>query len=439
MKESLGARIRRVEEDSIASLLGIQPGDVLYRINGRPVLDILDYQFWAPDEELEIEIESASGGRQIFEIEKDAGEDPGLIFDQVLFSPMKKCANRCLFCFIDQLPPGLRHSLYVKDDDYRLSFIYGNFISLTNLGTADWDRIRRLRLSPLYVSVHSMVPEIRAELMGSDRAAGIEEGIQALKAAGVQLHAQIVFCPGLNDGESLEYSLNRLAELYPTVLSAGIVPLGLTNFNPRMDLLRPVRPDEAAALVRLADSFQERFRRELGCGFVYLGDEFYIKAGLDFPPASYYDDYCQLENGIGFCRQLLDEFSALEHELPQRLEPEREYIIVTGVSAAGVLGGIAERLNRIEGLNIQVLPVISQLFGPMVTVAGLLVGKDILNRLGREYAGRRILLPEVALKDDSPVFLDDMSLGELEELTGARFILVDGSAGSLIEAITSDS
>lgn len=431
----MGARISRVEEDSIASLLGIKAGDVLHGINGRPVLDILDYQFYAPDEELEIEIESAGGERQIFEIEKDAGEDLGLTFDRVLFNRMKKCANRCLFCFIDQLPQGLRRSLYIKDDDYRLSFIYGNFISLTNLSTADRARINRLRLSPLFVSVHSMVPEIRAELMGSDQAACIEEEIERLQAAGLQMHAQIVLCPNLNDGESLEYSISRLAAYYPTVLSVGIVPLGLTDYSPHRDRLRPVHADEAAVLARLADSSQERYRQELGCGFVYLGDEFYIKAGLDFPPAAYYDDYCQLENGIGFCRRLLDDFAALEPGLPERVDPGRDYVLLTGVSAAGVLERVAAGFNRVKGLNIEVLPVVNHVFGTLVTVTGLLTGRDILEQMGRDYAGRKVILPSVALKDDAPVFLDDMTVDELARRTGARFIMAEGSAADLIDII----
>ncbi len=429
----MSALICEVRQGSIADELGIKAGDILVRIDGRKVMDILDYQFFSVDEEVEIEIEKPDGQMEIIEIEKDAGESLGLGFDRVIFNRMKKCANQCLFCFVDQLPPGMRRSLYFKDDDYRLSFLYGNFISLTNLSAADRKKIYAMKLSPLYVSVHSMDASIRSEIMGSSKAALIAGEIEKLQEHGISIHAQIVLCPGINDGTSLYNSIEKLAFYYPAVLSIGIVPVGITRCNSRLDRIRPVSRQEAHTLIKRVEVYQKQFRKKLGCGFVYLADEFYIKAGLEFPDAEYYDDFCQLENGIGFCRMLLDDFQAMEGDLPEEL-PEREIFLTTGISAAGVLKRIASRLNQVKGLHVEVLPVVNHFFGEQITVTGLLTGVDILQALGSGYSGKTVILPEVLLKEGELVFLDGMTVDELARQSGAAIVITDGSAAGLIES-----
>lgn len=428
----MGALISEVREGSIAEELGIQAGDWLVRINQRKVLDILDYQFYSQDDAIEIEIKKLNGDVEIIEIEKDAGEDLGLGFDQVLFNKMKKCANKCEFCFIDQLPPGMRESLYFKDDDYRLSFLYGNFISLTNLTAADREKIYEMRLSPLYVSVHSTDRHIRARIMGSAKAADIIDEIQAFREHGIAMHAQIVLCPGINDGESLYSSVECLAQFYPTVLSVGIVPVGITGYSHCPERIRPVDSQEAEEIIQRVEDLQAGYRKSLGSGFVYLADEFFIKAGQPFPEDDYYDDYCQLENGIGFCRCLLDEFAELADTLPARIAP-REVAIITGISSAGVLQTLAQGLENVEGLTVEVIPVVNHFFGEQITVTGLLTGSDIIKSLGQDYHGRIVLVPEVLLKDGTTVFLDDVTVEELAAASGAQIILVDGSASDLID------
>lgn len=427
------ARIKGIADGSISQEIGIEAGDILLAINGSPVTDILDYEFYAQDDTLNLEIQKSDGEIWSIDIEKDYDEKLGLEFDGVVFDKMKQCKNKCVFCFIDQLPPHMRSTLYIKDDDYRYSFLYGNFITLTNLKESDWRKIEIMKLSPLYISVHCMRPQLRAQILNNPAAARIKEDLQRLQQAGIEVHTQIVLCPGINDGSILQETISELANL-PTVVSIGIVPVGLTGHRQKLPPLRPITAQEATETIALVDACQKKFRASRDTGLVYLADEFYLKAGQDFPPADYYDDYCQIENGIGLARMLLDECEAIEPELPAQVI-EQEVYILTGLSGLPILQRIVERLNRIKGLSVSIITVPNKYFGGSVSVTGLLTGTDILAVLGDSYAGKKIILPEVVLKQGQDILLDDLSLQDLQRISQAQIITVDGTAADLIQSI----
>lgn len=434
----MAAQIKAIAPGSIAEEMELAPGDLLVSIDGNPILDMLDYQFYSQEDNITLEIKRAGGEEWTLEIEKDYDEDLGLIFDGVVFDRIKVCQNRCLFCFIDQLPPNMRRPLYTKDDDYRYSFIYGNFITLTNMKEKDWEKLIRLRLSPLYVSVHCLRPELRSLMMGSRRGGRIAAQLQRLKEAGIEVHTQIVLCPGYNDGEILQETIEGLAGFYPSLRSVGIVPVGLSGFRCGLPDLTPVSSELAEKIINAVEEYQKRFRQEWGIGFVYLADEFFIKSGRDIPRAEYYDDFCQIENGIGLARTLLDEFAGLEAALPGRVS-RREVFIITGEAAVNVMSRLVERLNRIRGLQVRLLPVANSFFGGSVTVTGLITGHDIMQVLKRKYMGRQVILPTVLLKEGQHVLLDDMTVSQLEQESGASIRLAGGSARELIDAILNDN
>jgi len=428
------ALIHKVSPGSIAEELEIEAGDILLTIDEHPVDDILDYQFYSREDEIVIEIEKPNGDIWAIEIEKDYDDDLGLLFDDILFDHMKQCRNRCIFCFVDQMPRKMRKTLYVKDDDFRLSFLTGNFITLTNLSRRDWAKIETMRLSPLYVSVHCLNPELRSKMLGHQSGADLKDALKRLKKAGIEVHTQIVLCPGINDGEILEETISGLADYYPSVRSIGIVPVGLTAYRGKLPGLKTFDAGSACALIEQIDPKQELFRQKYGIGMVYLADEFYILAGREFPWAEYYDDYSQIENGIGLARLLLDEFNDIQAGLPAVIEPRETYII-TGLSAIPVLQPIMERLGQIKGVRAELIPVENNFFGGNVTVTGLLTGQDIISKLENGYNGKRIILPSVLLKENSRSLLDDITVEDIEKKTGASVILSDGTARSLVGAV----
>ena len=370
----------------------------------------------------------------MLEINKDWDEELGLLFNDVIFDKMKTCQNRCLFCFVHQLPRGMRKTLYIKDDDYRYSFLYGNFITLTNLKEEDWRKIIDMHLSPLYVSVHCMEPELRVQILGSKRAASIRQDLKRLLDAGIEIHTQIVLCPGINDGEILKQSIEELSSYYPSVQSVGIVPVGLTGHRLKLPQLQTITPEQSLKYIEMINDYQVEYRKRFQKGFVYLADEFFIKAKVDFPAAEYYDDYCQIENGIGLARIFLDEFLELEKSLPEQIK-KREVFIITGVSAMMVLNPVVNRLNLIKGLTVHLLPVENHYFGGNVSVTGLLTGKDILQAMENKYQGQRVIIPEVIFKEGDDILLDNVSLEELRQRSGAHIQTVNGSARSLVKAV----
>lgn len=435
LEETLvGARIKEVIEDSIAFEVGLESGDRVLSINGQPLVDILDYQFYSKDDNITLEVEKNSGERWFIDIEKDYDDELGLLFDEVVFDRIRVCRNRCVFCFVDQLPADMRKTLYVKDDDYRYSFLFGNFVTLTNLTESDWDKLESMRLSPLYVSVHTTSGQLRQQMMKNPQAAHIKEDLMRLKKAGIQVHTQIVLCPGLNDGAELLTTINDLADLYPSVQSIGIVPVGLTGHRQGLPVIGSFTSAQARELIEQANRWQDKFRSQWGTGLVYLADEFFIKAGLPIPPNEYYDDYSQIENGIGLTRLFLDDWREIIVDLPSEVEPTEAYL-VTGESAAVLMQSVANDFNRIKGLRVGVVTVPNQYFGGNVTVTGLLTGTDIINCLQNDYKGKRVIIPEVLLQEGSTIMLDDISVEEIAFRSGAVLRTTDGSARSLAEAV----
>ncbi len=405
--------IATVRPDSIADRLGLVAGDRLLSVDGRSPEDLIDLSFAVSDSRFTLIIEKAAGGRETYHVKKRRHDDLGIEFESAVFDQVRCCANRCIFCFVDQMPAGMRQSLYVKDDDYRLSFLYGNFVTLTNIVPRDLERIKRLHLSPLYVSVHATDGEVRARMLNNPRAGQIMEQLRELIGCGVELHAQIVLCPEINDGAVLEKSFRELYSLAPSILSMAIVPVGLTRHRQECHPLAGFTADGAAAVIAQVGQWQEVCRQETGESFVYLADEFYLAAGRSIPAYELYDDFPQLENGVGLVRSFLSEWEntqlTVSYEQPQTIK------VVCGVSAAKILGPLLAAWQQ-PNLTVRLLPVENRFFGPQITVTGLLTGQDILAALQADAEpGDGVIIPGIALRKGENIFLDNMTLEELEK------------------------
>lgn len=411
------ARITNVLPDSIASEMGFEPGDAIVAINGSQPRDLIDYQFLCADELLQLEVLDAAGKTHEIEIEKDYDDDLGLEFETALFDGLIQCNNRCPFCFIDQQPPGKRQSLYLKDDDYRLSFLYGSYLTLTNLTQREWQRIEQMRLSPLYVSVHATEPEVRIGLLKNPRAGQILQQIKWFEERRLQIHAQVVVCPGINDGVHLERTLLDLAQFHigeiPAVASVAVVPVGLTRFRPSEDELIPVNREKAVEVILQVQAFQSKFRQQLGSNFAWLADEWFLIAGEEIPPESHYEDYPQIDNGVGSIRSFLKQFTAAAKHLPDKVEPPRQLTWVVGNAVEKAFQPILQQLNQVEGLRVNMVSLCSNYWGQKISVTGLLTGQDLLEGLKYKELGNTIILPAMMLKHDYTCFLDDMNIDEL--------------------------
>jgi len=446
--KQIKAIINQVRPGTVADELGIEKGDTLISINKSQPLDFIDYRYLTADDQLEIEIVKKNGEVWVYEIEKGFDEDLGLGFTEDTFDGIRNCVNKCIFCFVDQMPADMRQTLYVKDDDYRLSFLHGNFITLTNLSKKDLDRIIRMRLSPLYISVHCTNPGLRERMLDNPRAGRVARQISLLAGAGIDMHTQIVLCPGINDDKELERTINELASHYPHVRSIAVVPAGITRYNKNqvdknqgdisLPALRPFTAREALEIINYIQVLQQQFLQELKNPLVFLADEFYVMAGAAFPASRYYGDYPQLENGVGLVRLFYDSFDAEKDRLPGHLQVRRRIALITGVSGGQVLRPIVERLNFIENLHIELIAVVNEFFGEQVTVAGLLTGRDVLTALKKSGAFDLVILPSVMCKRDEPVFLDEMTPMDLQSETGIPLRIVDAGKGALplIEAVT---
>lgn len=412
------ALITNVLPDSIAAEIGFEVGDRLVAINGQCPRDLIDYQFLCADEILELEVLDAKGKTHIIEIEKDYDDDLGLEFESALFDGLMQCNNRCPFCFIDQQPPGKRQSLYLKDDDYRLSFLYGSYLTLTNLTDREWERIAQMRLSPLYVSVHATEPEVRIRLLKNSRAGLLLDQLRWFQQHRLQIHAQVVLCPGINDGPHLEQTLLDLAQFHggevPTVASVAVVPVGLTRFRPSEDELIPVTPEKAQEVIAQVQSLQTKFRQQLGTTFAWLADEWFLIGRQDLPPESHYEDYPQIGNGVGSIHQFIKEFHVAAKRLPKQVQSPRRLIWVVGNAVEQAFQPIVQRLNRVKGLTVQMAALRSDYWGQEITVTGLLTGQDLLKGLAELDLGDGILLPSLMLKHDEARFLDDMTVEHLQ-------------------------
>ena len=424
----MGGIIAAVRTGSVAEELGLRPGDELLSINGHPLRDVIDYRFYGAEEELELVIRR-DGQRLVCLVERSYGEELGIEFVEPTFDGIRRCNNRCPFCFVDQLPRGMRRSLYVKDDDYRLSFLFGNFVTLTNLTEADWQRLAEQRLSPLYVSVHATDLALRRRLLGNPSAPDVLQQIRRLGELGIRVHAQIVLVPGLNDGEHLARTVADLAALHPTVQSIAVIPVGLTKHRPPG--LRPYTPDEARAIVAQVESWQRQYRARYSVGLVYAADEWYLLAGEEVPQAEEYDGFPQLENGVGLTRLLLDERLQITGGGLQ----VGKVTLVCGTLIAPVLEAlVADWGKSIAFPRSVVIPVENRFFGPTVTVSGLLVGRDVIEALRGRDLGEVVFLPRAMFDAAGKRTLDDMSPAEIEERLGTR-VEVAGTLGEVIRRL----
>ena len=418
--------ISGVRKHSLAENAGIKPGEKLLSVCGAQVKDIIELSFYASDYEVELEIENAAGEKRLVSIAKHPDEDLGIEFESAVFDKVSTCYNNCIFCFVDQMIPGMRPGLYVRDDDYRLSFLYGNFITLTNMKEEDFQRIINTHMSPLYVSVHATTPEVRCKMMNNRFAGELMDKLQRLLDAGIQVHTQIVCCPTYNDGEVLAKSFEDLYALHPGVLTMAIVPVGLTKNREHLHPLRTFTKEEAAAIVDMVTPWQERCRKETGKSFVYLGDEFYLLAEKELPPEAWYDGFPQLENGIGLTSSFLIEWEATLKVLSQA-QAASPAVIPVGESAYKVLKPVLDAFNAKYNAAHKLVAVKNEFFGGKVNVTGLLVGGDILNAVPNDA---RVILPAVVLNKDN-LFLDDMSFdefnakhqGTVEVAVGAKDLL----------------
>jgi len=427
------AVISSVEPNSPAALAGVTSGDRLLLLNGSPVADVLDYRFRSAGEEAVATIRKPSG--QILQVRKSADEDFGIGFESDLFDRIRLCRNNCPFCFVYQLPKGLRPSLYIKDDDFRLSFIHGNYITLTNLSEQDYRRIEEQRLSPLYVSVHATDPKIRGMLLGTKGEADVMGPLRRLAGSGIQVHCQIVLCPGINDGDVLSRTVIDLSTLHPAVASVAVVPVAVGKHMPAHRRLSPVTSDAALRTLRIIRALQRRFRRELGTRFVWAADEFYLMCGLPLPGRAHYEGFPQLEDGIGIARLFLERWRHVPPRLPKRLPEVRTVAVVTAPLGASVLGeSVLRDLHRVDGLRAELVVVSNSLFGERITVTGLMTGRDVIDALAASRtAYDEAWVPSVALRDNR--FLDDLTPEDVSSRTGIEVRVLDPWPRGILQAV----
>lgn len=422
--------IQGIVPGSIAEELEIMPGEALLAVSGHEIEDVLDYYFYTTSETLTLTLRTVDGEEYEAEIEKDEKEDLGLIFRDSFMGTYRSCSNRCIFCFIDQLPPGMRPTLYFKDDDSRLSFLNGNYITMTNMAEKDIERIIRYHMSPMNISVHTTDPDLRIRMLHNKRAGGIMAHLRRFAEAGIVMNGQIVLCKHINDGEALERTLSDLSGLVPHMQSLSIVPVGLTRYRQKLYPLEPFTAEDAAALIRQVEPWRERFYRETGLHFVHLSDEFFILAGQELPPEEAYDGYLQIENGVGMMRLFVDEAMAEIERIPQGEQGYGRVSLVTAPSPSGYIHRVVDALQaRMPGAEIQVCCIRNDFFGERITVTGLLTGRDIINQLRGRNLGRKLLLPGNLLKADEPILLDDLSV---EDISGELRIPIEitGSSGT---------
>jgi putative radical SAM enzyme (TIGR03279 family) len=445
--------VREVVPESPADRAGLQPGDLVRSINGHTIRDLVDYRFYVADEDLLIGFDRQQETHEV-RVSKSADENLGVLFGEEPAPFIRQCANKCVFCFIKGLPerfssqPGLPHgmrsSLYIKDDDYRYSFLFGNFITLTNLKELDWQRLDEQKLTPLYVSVHVTDPDLRRKMVDGPRAGDILGHIRRLGDMGITCHTQLVLCPTVNDGEQLDRSIRDLEALRPIVESISAVPVGLTKYNNMMKTgelppLRAYTREEAEHVIEQVSAYQRHFEAtsEEHDPFVYLSDEWYYITGQEFPPAQHYGGYAQIENGVGMTRYLIEQWGRTKRRLPKTMTQPRRITLITSTMAAPVIEQLAADIRAIEQIEVQVLPIVNRFFGEQVTVAGLLCGQDVLNVLQEnDNLGDLVLLPRVMLDNDGTRFLDDLTVEEFQAQVPTRTEFVR-NAQETIDAIRS--
>ncbi len=430
-------RIQSVDPHSPAQRAGVKAGETLTAVNGHPIVDVLDYKFYAYDARLTLALTDGAGRSRTVSVRKAEGEDLGLNFETYLMDRARSCANRCIFCFVDQMPPGMRKTLYFKDDDARLSFLMGNYITLTNLSEREIQRICDLRISPVNISVHATDPALREAMLKHRRAGECLSIMRRFAQAGISMNCQIVACPGINDGPALERTLRELSELYPAVESVAIVPVGVTRFREGLCKIDPYTPGQAGSVLDQVEAFAAAFLEKNGTGLAWCSDEFYLLAGRPLPEKAYYEDMNQLENGVGMLRLLLSQAQlALEREdLSGEAPPP--FSIATGVSAAPFIRQVVDMV-RAECATIKgaVYPIRNRFFGETITVSGLVTGGDLMEQLRGKDLGARLLIPDNMLRAGERVFLDDVTVEQVETALGVPVLPVPAESGfDLIDAM----
>ena len=430
--------ISRVLPGSIAQELELEPGDILAAINDTPVEDVFDYRYLMNDEFVTLLIEKADGELWELEVEKEYEEDLGIEFENGLMDEYRSCTNRCIFCFIDQMPPGMRETLYFKDDDSRLSFLQGNYVTLTNMSQKDIDRIIQYRLEPINVSFQTMNPELRCKMLHNRFAGEALLKADQLYEAGITMNGQIVLCKGVNDGKELEFSLEKLSAYAPVLQSVSVVPVGLSKFRQGLYPLEPFKKEDAVKVLEQIHRWQEKMFREHGIHFVHASDEWYLLAEQELPEEERYDGYLQLENGVGMLRLLLNEFEDA-YQMLEGGSRKEELSIVTGKLAYPYLDRMARRMEeKYPQLRIHVYWIRNDFFGERITVSGLVTGQDIVAQLKGKNLGSRLLIPCSMMKADEDIFLDDYKVKDLSEALQVRVDIVKSSGQDLVDSILND-
>ncbi|MBQ8596703.1 MAG: DUF512 domain-containing protein [Lachnospiraceae bacterium] len=455
---SKGHIIQKILPGSIAEELEIKPGDKLLAINNEEITDIFDYQYYVENEYIEILIEKPDGDQWLLEVDKDEDEDLGIVFENGLMDDYRSCHNKCIFCFIDQMPKGMRETLYFKDDDSRLSFLQGNYVTLTNMSEHDIDRIIKYRLSPINVSFQTMNPELRCMMLNNRFAGEALKKVDRLYEAGITMNGQIVLCKGINDGKELEFSIRKMMEYIPVLESVSVVPVGLSKYREGLYPLEPFTKEDAEEVLDMIHGFQQQIFEEHGIHFIHASDEWYILAERELPPEETYDGYLQLENGVGMLRLMLDEFEeglkqvreehnkqSKKNGLFAKLQNfagekkavrEEELSMATGHLAYPYIKRMADKvMEAFPEKKIHVYDIRNDFFGEMITVSGLLTGQDIIAQLEGKPLGKRLLLPQNMLRSGEEVFLDDITLSDMEKTLQVKIDIVKSSGYDFVNCV----
>lgn len=427
----MAVKITGIEKGSYAEMLGIEAGDTLVAINGQEIRDVLDFRFYETNSRLELTVKDSTGKEAVLKLRKGQYDAIGLEFESYLMDKERSCRNKCIFCFIDQLPKGMRETLYFKDDDSRLSFLFGNYITLTNIDESEIDRIIEMHISPINISVHTMNPELRCKMMNNRFAGDVLRYIKKLADAGIMLNCQLVLCPGINDGEELKFSLEELSKLGESIQSVACVPVGLTRYREGLYPLEAYNEKIAAEVIDIITEYGDIMKEKTGTRVFYPSDEFYIIAGRELPELEFYEDFPQIENGVGLIRNLEDEVDfALEELSEEELETKRSVSMIVGTSVYPFMENIVDMIReKVPGLKVKVIPVKNEFFGGKIDVTGLITGSDIIRTLKNTEIGEELLIPSVMLKADEDIFLDDVTLEGLGEELGVK-ATKSGSTGS---------
>lgn len=442
MNKSKGHLIKKILPGSIAEEFELAPGDRLISINGHEIEDIFDYQFYAEDTYIEILIEKPDGEQWILEVDKEEDEDLGIEFDNGLMDEYRSCHNKCIFCFIDQMPKGMRDTLYFKDDDSRLSFLQGNYVTLTNMSDHDLDRIIQYHLSPINISFQTMNPELRCKMLNNRFAGEALKKVDRLNEAGIEMNGQIVLCKGVNDGEELAFSIREMMRYIPNLQSVSVVPVGLSKYRDGLFPLEPFTRDDAREVLSTIHHYQNESYQKFGNHFIHASDEWYILAGEELPQEENYDGYLQLENGVGMMRLLLNEFEEAMKELQEKISADdldfvpREISMATARLAYPFIRDMAARMmEMVPGLMIHVYEIRNNFFGEMITVSGLLTGQDLIAQLTGRELGETLYLPQNVLRSGEEVFLDDVTVTEMEKALQVKVDIIKSSGRDFVNAV----